>query len=411
MAEAQASGPRLAPAIPKLGIWADHMLTFGAKWGDLARSYPTVWGGYPYYYDGMWAFYQIADYTGDPAWAASAVNVMEYYKQYVLSVNGAPGYRVFPHGFYEDYIRTGNEESKRAVIVLATESAYAYKGGSSLFTRSRETAYIMQAYMYAEKLGVPNAKLPVALEFALGHMDQWFVSKTATFMQPFMVGLTAHALIEYDQMYGDKRIQPLLVKAADWLWRYAWDRQRQSFYYQSNAPYDAAATRPQGAPDLNMLIAPLYGWLFRQTGQAKYRVRGDAIFAGGVAGAYLDRGKQFTQSYRLSFSYVRWRTLTARMIRATYRVNRGVHVFRASVMLRNRAAGGVVRVDDAVLTLVDPAGRRIQLAKQEPLRFELAPGISQRVAVCDDSLPADVDVSGHRVVVEVKTNLGVEAVS
>jgi hypothetical protein len=63
-----------------------------------------------------------------------------------------------------------------------------------------------------------------------------------------------------------------------------------------------------GSPDLNLLIAPTYGWVFRQSGDATYRQRGDQIFAGGVKRAYLGGGKQFDQNYRTSFDYVKWRS-------------------------------------------------------------------------------------------------------
>ena len=55
------------------------------------------------------------------------------------------------------------------------------------------------------------------------------------------------------------------------------------------------------------MIAPLYGWLFQQTGDVKYRNIGDQIFTSGVQKAWLDGGKQFSQNYRWSFKYVEWR--------------------------------------------------------------------------------------------------------
>jgi hypothetical protein len=55
-----------------------------------------------------------------------------------------------------------------------------------------------------------------------------------------------------------------------------------------------------------LLIAPAYSWVWTQTGDPKWRDRADAIFAGGVAGAFLGNPKQFNQSYRWSFDYVRW---------------------------------------------------------------------------------------------------------
>ena len=66
-------------------------------------------------------------------------------------------------------------------------------------------------------------------------------------------------------------------------------------------------TKP-GAPDLNLLIAPAFAWLYQRTGDTTYRDRGDQIFAGGVKGAYLDGAKQFNQSYMWSFDFVKWRS-------------------------------------------------------------------------------------------------------
>ena len=74
----------------------------------------------------------------------------------------------------------------------------------------------------------------------------------------------------------------------------------EAFWYDST---DATAA----APDLNLLIAPAYAWLYRQTGDPAYRDRGDQIFAGGVKLAWLG-AKQFNQNYRWSFDYVRWRS-------------------------------------------------------------------------------------------------------
>ncbi len=63
------------------------------------------------------------------------------------------------------------------------------------------------------------------------------------------------------------------------------------------------------APDLNLIIAPAYAWMYYVTGETKYRDWGDQIFAGGVTNAqgWLYLGKQFDQSYWWSPAYVTWR--------------------------------------------------------------------------------------------------------
>src|SRR5205085_8568150 len=81
-----------------------------------------------------------------------------------------------------------------------------------------------------------------------------------------------------------------------------------SFWYENwvsdpSLPFPAQA----GAPDLNLVIAPAFAWVYQRTGDVTYRDRGDAVFAGGVLNAYLGRGKQFDQNYSWSFDYVKWR--------------------------------------------------------------------------------------------------------
>ena len=60
-----------------------------------------------------------------------------------------------------------------------------------------------------------------------------------------------------------------------------------------------------------MLIAPAYCWIYEKTGDPKYLTQSDQIFANRVLYAWLDQGKQFSQSYRLSFDYVACRQRVA----------------------------------------------------------------------------------------------------
>jgi len=114
-------------------------------------------------------------------------------------------------------------------------------------------------------------------------------------------GTAADAVLEFGET-------PKLGQTAmDWLWEFAWIERDQAFYYRNPKPYDPPAEAQKGAPDLNLLIAPAFAWLYRLTGDPSYRERGDRVFAGGVKGAWLGGGKQFSQSYRWSFDYVHWR--------------------------------------------------------------------------------------------------------
>jgi hypothetical protein len=328
---AQGGGPEVP--IPQLRLWEENMKKFGLQHAD-ERSKgvdeSAVW-----YYDGERVFYQIADYTSDPQWNTFAQNSKETYRNYVFQNNGrVGGWRVFPHGLFMDYTRTGDEESKRAALLLAKGSPFAMTGGGVPEALSRETAYIIDAYLVAEALGEPrSANLEKAVGYALGHIDQWFVKNSSRNWAPFMFGLTAEALIAYhDQApagdFGrgagvsgtlevglprraaapqerrslpDPRILPAIKLGCDECWKRAWREKEQAFFYRADNP-------AQGTADLNLLVAPAYAWVYLQTGDITYRDRGDKAFAGGVRGAYFAGGKQFSQNYRWSFDYAKWRT-------------------------------------------------------------------------------------------------------
>src|SRR5262249_33276717 len=143
---------------------------------------------------------------------------------------------------------------------------------------------------------------------ALGHYDQWFVSKTAAYVRPFMAGLTADALIYYAQKSGQTgTVLSTLQTGLDWMWNNLWVAQAQAFQYTNidttTLPAGSPGCNTGGttpAPDLNLLIAPAYAWVYSQTGDPKYLSQADQIFAGGVLGAYLGGGKQFDQNYKWS---------------------------------------------------------------------------------------------------------------
>ncbi len=293
--------------IPELQAWEENMKSFGLKHTkertisilDDPRGESYVW-----YYDGPRVFYQIADYTGDDNWRTTAEKVLKIYRDYIFALERpVPGWRVFPHGLYTHYQVTGDEKSREAVLHLREKSAFASAGGGPHEKLSRETAYCINAYLTAEAIGQPrHPKLEQAVDYALGHIEQWFVHNTSENWAPFMFGLTCEALISYyNQVKQDPRILPAIKLGIDECWKRAWIDEKQAFFYRANNPAGAS-------PTLNQLIAPAYAWVYLLTGDTTYRERGDKIFAGGVRFSYLDGGKQFSQNYRWSFDYVKWRT-------------------------------------------------------------------------------------------------------
>jgi hypothetical protein len=184
------------------------------------------------------------------------------------------------------------------------------------FLASRENAYALYAKLIQfEASGTWNPRIETLVNNALGHVDQWFVTRSATFIRPFMAALTARSLIKYWNITNDPRVIPAIKIIADNLWSECWLPGNVAFSYTN---VDTALFAPtasgynsggrEATPDLNLLIAPLYGFLYHVTGDRLYVERGDQIFSGGVRGAWLTNAKQFNQSYFWSFDYVSWRS-------------------------------------------------------------------------------------------------------
>ncbi len=309
-----ANRPRVvAVPIPELARWENQMREYGTKTGDLILSHldknetdPALGNCY---YDCMRVFYNIADYTGDSKWLGYvASSRIAYRDNYVIKNDGkVPGYWNFTHGLRVDFERTHADGSSQAAVLLSRNAAYAGDATPLSWTEnsslSREVAYALMAYINAQLVGEPRrARMSDLFLQALNHIDGWFLRNEEPNWGPFMFGLTAEALIHYwEHVEKDARILEKVKFGADEIWKRAWIAEDEAFFYR------AEESPERGAPDLNLVIAPVYSWLYLQTGDVKYRDRGDQIFAGGVKKAYLASGKHFNQNYRWSFDYVRWR--------------------------------------------------------------------------------------------------------
>ena len=310
------------PPIPGLAQWQDQMTQYGAAHATFIGSAQGTYDErlLATYYDAGRVYHQIADYTQNAAWNATAQQAIDFYRdQYVVPAGGVvPGYWNFTRGLKEDYLRTGDANSRAAALLLADNAAFARDGTplewTADYSLGREVAYAIQSYLDAEDLAAPRRdRLSSLVDQALGHFDQMFVSHTATWIKPFMVALEAESLIRWADLSGDGRVLPVVVQAADQMWDQLWVGSASAFRYISAEVPGDDSTDP--APDLNLLIAPMYAWLYRQTGEARFQQRGDAVFLGGVQQAYINNPKQFNQNYRWSFDFVRWRQGIAPSVR------------------------------------------------------------------------------------------------
>ena len=318
------------PPLPLKRQWEENMINYGRRHCSLnyGRWGCCGWEGGVWYYDGMRVFYNILDYTKDETFYVCTtffkyIKEGNSYRQVVFQRNGGMwGWRLFTTGLTTDYFRTNDELSKQAVILMSKRGAF-----SSLLERKRlwdavpsdrvrEISYAIVAYLDAEKLGEPeDPNLKVYLDILLGHFDQWFNLENSPqpYIQPFFVGLAMEALIKYfEEKEQDPRIPFYIKQALDFMWDYLkveLPNGDVTFLYtdkknpiEGGYPYIFSGLR-----DLNLLILPAYGWYYSISGDRKYIERGDKLFEAGVKGAWLANGKQFSQNYRWSFDYLKYR--------------------------------------------------------------------------------------------------------
>jgi hypothetical protein len=295
------------PPLAAYDQWKANAVTYGLKHCTSAET-SNLWEGNVWYYDGARVYYQITDLTGDHSFDNCAAMVEAAYSQYINANNGQiPGYTVFSHGLAMRYLRFNDAAARQTLATLRTGAAYADWPNAAYiidWSVSREVSYAIETNLVDQSVGgASNPHLQDLVEALFGHFDQWFLSKSSSIVQPFMVALASEAMIAYWDQTHDPRVLPMLQLAADQLWAQSWSVPCQCFVYY-NDPADRTNTSP--AADLNGLIAPIYGWVFKQTGLTIYRDRGDQIFNGTLA-SWLDGGKQFSQTYRWSANYVAWR--------------------------------------------------------------------------------------------------------
>ncbi len=255
-----------------------------------------------------------------------------------------PGYRRFPHGIYMDWVLNPTPALAESIIKLRDNPAYSnpeqiwFQQGLFWSNRSRDLAYALGAHVVAERANNPRNEERVALYVAmtLNHINEWVtgfrgnpdVSRHR--FAPFMAGLTAEALIGFYEWEIENDRDPsalyshpsvpteytptmtipeALQGLADFMWTatvQAGEAQGESmwvadiggtgypyndlggtgvggFRYEDRLnPISGGDTTERVSPDLNLLIAPLYGWLFKHTGDTTYITRGDLIWEGGV---------------------------------------------------------------------------------------------------------------------------------
>jgi hypothetical protein len=354
-AQPDASGNGTVQLPPEFAKWEKDMITYGKKWGDYISNASSSNRLDAVYYDGQWIYYQIADYTGNAEpWNSYARAAEQVYRDGYLKPNNykVPGYWRFPHGIYEDYKRGSDATVDQIAAVRDNPSFsepaftdYSWKWYHAKY--SREIAYAIHANLTAEKAGLPRqeSRMQAFMKMAENQLDQWrrgdysypYINEPdQDRLKPFMFALTAHALIDFYEWEKQNGRDPnayfndilgTLSDFAKWMFNEARNVNGQRLWVgdvggsagawnaNGGTGYGAFRYADKGnsselnpAPDLNLLIAPAYAWLYKETGDSAFRTMADKIFSGGVMMASTQwNGKIFDQNYRWSFKYVQWR--------------------------------------------------------------------------------------------------------
>ncbi len=311
------------PPIPGMDTWESYMTQLGHKYCDdvnysnsrdnlnTAGDFLTSWDSYDdaWFYDGGRVYQQIASYTNDPSWNHCALTILDPYRQWMLANKGAMDlYAIFPYGMAMNYWRTGDTSNLDAIKTLESVPWGAQIGGWVGPDWIRETAYGADVRITYELLtGNRDRLLAKNIDKLLGHLDMLYYGRLGA-AHPFMVGLAMETAIHYYDMtvaegHPDYRVPPVVKRALDALWRDYYVPSTHAFNYSL---WDIP---PADNSELNDLVAPAYAWYWNLTGDAQSQSRGDDLFQHTFdwPEVFTWSGKQFSQIYKWSFDYVRWR--------------------------------------------------------------------------------------------------------
>lgn len=308
------------------------------------------------FYDSANTFYLISDYLGEEQpWTRYAESASDVYRYGYLVPNDykTAGWRRSSDGLYERFLRRG-DVTLQELEWLRDRPAFSKvsegRGQGGAAHRSRAIAFAVESNIIAERAGSKRKmengqpRLAVFVPWMGSHLYEWRTGYyRGTYRQgsprfaPFMFGITAHALIEFVEWerengrdpstywpeefpldYGPRiastaekvhwqSISEAIADVAIWavesarhengepMWRFG------GFLYENIN--DASA-----AYDLNLMIAHVYSWLWKETGDTRFLQLGDELFKVGAGSSESITGKHFNQQYRFAFDFLKWRS-------------------------------------------------------------------------------------------------------
>ena len=345
-------------ALRGLGSWEKQMVREGHRWGryfDPENGIGDRDKLVNEFYDSAYSFYQISDYVGEQqpwsTYALWASNV--YLKTYVIPNDyKTAGWRRSSYGLFERMSREGDIDVEQ-LEWLRDRPAFSKvregRGQGGAEHRSRAIALAVESNIVAEKAGSDRVledgrtRFESFIPWMGSHLYEWrsgnyrgYYNQGRARFSPFMFGITAHALIDYVEWerendrdpqifwprsfpidYGPRldpdapvmeweSITDALADVAIWAVDEAMHEngermwQKDVFLYESIHSADVAY-------GLNLLIAHVYAWLWKETGDERFLRIGDTIFSSGAKSGATHTGKHFNQQYRYAFDFIKWR--------------------------------------------------------------------------------------------------------
>lgn len=342
----------------------------GARWSNgvyTGASDEVSFGQYEPWYGFRRLATQIGGDTDLETYAEAAEDAWRGYS--VTNSGSVPGYYHYTDGFRLDWVQNADTDSRDALIDQAVSAAYTIGSTSTIMKSeiySREVAYAVLGYINSEVFcgTAHNSRMEPMLELMLadagasvniggattltdgGHIEQWLGTITTdsegnvtggshnftvgapdegnSGFAPFMGAITGYTLIRHYEnsadinggITPDPRIITKLVRLFDAIWPYYWIEDDASMRYRwfENG---GVTERTNGDPALNNEMAPIYWWLYKQTGDIRHLQRGDALFngtngyealtyRGSSTATYLS--KEFNELIRWTIDGLEWRS-------------------------------------------------------------------------------------------------------
>ena len=304
-------------------------------------------------YDGIHVFWNLWKRFGDPVVKEYAEKILEAVVKYSIPpAGGAPGAFNYNLGPWEVGVEQSNDVYKDVALLFALRSAYSapwnvtYPDGWNetywgIVGLSREIANATHSHLVArpyiaraESLPTIGYALPIVACERKQFQDQFITEAVNRFMlrfhipawiqcandgtywedkwnwAPFMMGLTARALIRYYDNPAFTEGKELIIPRLADLARVVWQKG-----FRQNPPYHGLLYRPlqmggePPAPDLSLIVFPWYAWLWKQTADEFFKSCAISLMESGAEWAWLYGFKQFNQSYLWSFDgcdYMGW---------------------------------------------------------------------------------------------------------